>query len=70
MAARLTPEEKLAKLESEIARYEDKVKALKEKKKDLTAPRANYRVLVSSLKAAGISAEDVIKKFGIDLATS
>lgn len=52
---------KVAKLQEEITKYEDKIAECKKKIEELNAPSANLRDVTAKIKELGLSPDDVMK---------
>lgn len=65
MAARTT-EERIALIDQKIAKKKAEIEALEASKQKLLHP-INMKTIIAAAKEAGMSAEDIAKKLGLDI---
>ena len=65
MAARST-EERIALIDAKISKKQDEIKALEAQKQKLLHP-VTMRSVMEKAKAAGLSAEEIAEKLGLEL---
>ena len=65
MAARST-EERIALIDAKISKKQDEIKALEAQKQKLLHP-VTMRSVMEKAKAAGLSAEEIAEKLGLDM---
>lgn len=67
MANRRTVEERIALIEEKIQKKQAEIAALEEQKQKLLRPAVNMRTIISKAKEAGMSAEEIAEKLGLDI---
>ena len=65
MAARST-EERIALIDAKISKKQEEIKALEAQKQKLLHP-VTMRTVMEKAKAAGLSAEEIAEKLGLDM---
>ena len=65
MAARST-EERIALIDAKISKKQEEIKALEAQKQKLLPP-VTMRSVMEKAKAAGLSAEEIAEKLGLDM---
>ena len=65
MAARST-EERIALIDAKISKKQDEIKALEARKQKLLHP-VTMRSVMEKAKAAGLSAEEIAEKLGLEM---
>ena len=65
MAARST-EERIALIDAKISKKQEEIKALEAQKQQLLHP-VTMRSVMEKAKAAGLSAEEIAEKLGLDM---
>lgn len=65
MAARST-EERIALIDAKISKKQDEIKALEAQKQKLLHP-VTMRTVMEKAKAAGLSAEEIAEKLGLEM---
>ena len=65
MAARST-EERIALIDAKISKKKDEIKALEAQKQKLLHP-VTMRTVMEKAKAAGLSAEEIAEKLGLEM---
>ena len=65
MAARST-EERIALIDAKISKKQDEIKALEAQKQKLLHP-VTMRSVMEKVKAAGLSAEEIAEKLGLEM---
>ena len=65
MAARST-EERIALIDAKISKKQDEIKALEAQKQKLLHP-VTMRSVMETAKAAGLSAEEIAEKLGLEM---
>ena len=66
MAARST-EERIALIDAKISKKQDEIKALEAQKQKLLHPVTTMRSVMEKAKAAGLSAEEIAEKLGLEM---